>query len=118
MREKGGQISASQESKGRETDKELRLVFGDYNCTAWDVVDPVVQMGDGGGDCTELTYHLGETRRVGEQDHGTEPSSLPGVSSTPSLKSNKCRMLQNTQATENLDRPKYTVKKGMEGKRL
>jgi hypothetical protein len=31
----GGQISAPQEGKGRETDKELRLAFTTCNCTAW-----------------------------------------------------------------------------------
>lgn len=45
--------------------------------------------------CGARSWHIiWERFRVGGQDHGTEPSSLPGVSPAPSLKSNRCRMLQ------------------------
>lgn len=84
----GRQISAPQEGKGRETDRELRLAFTTHNCTAWEMADPVVQMGDRGGcGCTELKHYLGDT-----QSWGAEPWHRALQSS--SHKSNRCRTQQ------------------------
>lgn len=114
MREgKGDKHRHPRKIEGRETDSELRLAFTTHICTALEAADLCgPDWGVMGGVCTELTHHLGETSRVGEQGHGTEPSQSSQSFLNTSLKSNRCNMLQNTRASKNQDRPKQAVKKG------